>query len=125
MKTLLLCALIASSGCSAALVEKLSHDTYWSNDDKVKVPHVSEHPVGRVDHFGVNKRLVLHNPTNDYIYMKVDCTSIYQPDLWYHVKPHSVRYALMTAPHHHEYDQTCFLMEYKLAPSTPGDPVNP
>jgi hypothetical protein len=114
MKTLLLAIVLASSGCSAALVERLSTDTYWSHTKAQEGEvHVSEHPIGIRDHFGYNKRLIVHNPLSYPIEAHISCSSIYQDDPTVHVKAHAVRYLLITGMR--ELDQTCFLMDYEAA----------
>src|SRR5688572_27629457 len=100
-----------ASGCSAALQERMAVDTYWTNEKFAALPHVSEHSIGIRDHFGYQKRLIVHNPLPYRVKVKLTCSSIYQNDDEIEVPGNRVRYALISGMREH--DQTCFLSHWE------------
>lgn len=98
------------SGCSAALVERLSSGAF---DGPEKEPFVHEHPIGVDDPFGVAKRLIVANPLPYAIDAIVECSSMFQADQFVHVGAHRERYLLITAPS--SYRQSCWLTGYSAS----------
>lgn len=96
-------------GCSPLLVERLSTGSLQFTEDKA--PSVHEHPVGHSNPFGVDKRLIVTNPTKAPVRVSVRCTSMFQGDMQVNVAARSERYLLVTAGKNHELDQTCFITE--------------
>ena len=108
-KILFVFTLFSLIGCSAALQERLSTDNFEGAESD---PYVSEHTLGIHDHFGVQKRLLIHNPLPYGIEVVVQCSSMYQSDPTVHVGARKVRFVLITAPASAEFGDSCYIVRY-------------
>lgn len=97
------------SGCSAALVERLSTDIY---DGDAKEPYVEEHPLGEPSATGVLKRLMIHNPLPFPIKVKITCASIYNDDPVETVPARRTRFLMVNGTS--TWRQSCFLTDYRV-----------
>lgn len=114
MKTILLAMTVILAGCSPALIEKLSTDTFSGRET---IPFVNEHPIG-VDNgaTGILKRLVVHNPLTTDIEAHISCSSMFMDDPTVIVRARKVRYLLISANHSQVHSQSCFLTGYTVLP---------
>ena len=113
-KIISICTLmLAMTGCSQALIDKLSTESYRGRE---AAPFVTEHPVG-VDNgrLGILKRLIVTNPLSVDIDVNISCSSMFMDDPEMHVKAHTSKFMLISANHSQEHSQSCWLMSFTVS----------
>ena len=114
----LLIGLVFSTGCSAALLERMSTERFTG---KETVPFTDERVVS-ADYnrfgqpsgpLGITKSLAVHNPTGFEIEAFLSCGSMYQADFSMVVKAHTTKWQFIGANNNQDRDNACTLVDWK------------